>query len=158
MVSFLFSCAWICAFSCSNETLQRLFSPQENVKNISTLNIVLDTDEIVKTDISKQNFVKNVWVFIINGSLDGKGIQPVREYFTNFLNISLKSSAYSFVKRQGKEQLFEVYRCQFYQHFMSSFYVPKLHMPADFLWLKLGFDFFGARKLAKQLILKCWWN
>lgn len=97
-------------FSCSNETWQRLFTPPDNVKNISTLNIVLDTDVRLKTALSKQNIVKDVWVFSFNGTLMGNVELPIKEYFTNFVNLSLKSTVYSHVITNGKHQLFEVYR------------------------------------------------
>ena len=97
-------------FSCSNETLQRLFTSQDNIKNISTLNIVLNTEERVKTSLSKQNFVKDVWVFIINETRLGDVRQPIREYFTDFSKLSLKSTVYSLVITDGKQLLFEVYR------------------------------------------------
>ena len=48
-------------------------------------------------------------------------------------------------------------RCQFHQHFMRSFFVQK-SFEQLFCTYGLGLYFFGERKLAQKLLVKCWWN
>ena len=48
-------------------------------------------------------------------------------------------------------------RCQFHQHFTSSFFVRKA-LEQLFCTYIVGLNFFGARKLAQKLLVKCWWN
>ena len=48
-------------------------------------------------------------------------------------------------------------RCQFHQHFMSSFFIQK-SFEQFFCTYILGLYFFGKRKLAQKLCVTCWWN
>ena len=45
---------------------------------------------------------------------------------------------------------------KFHQHYTSSFFVQKLW--SFFLYLLVGWYFFGKMKLAEKLLVKCWWN
>ena len=49
------------------------------------------------------------------------------------------------------------YRCQFHQHFTCSFFIWKSFKKL-FCTYCLGLYFFGGRKLAQKLLVKCWWN
>ena len=48
-------------------------------------------------------------------------------------------------------------RCQFHQHFTSSFFIRK-SFEQLFCTYSLGLYFFGARILAQKLLVKCWCN
>ena len=48
-------------------------------------------------------------------------------------------------------------RCQFLQHFTSSFFVRK-SFGQLFCTYGLGLYIFGTRILAQKLLVKCWWN
>ena len=48
-----------------------------------------------------------------------------------------------------------IFRCQFHQHFTSSFFVRK-SFEQLFCTYGLGLYFFGARILAQKLFVKCW--
>ncbi len=49
------------------------------------------------------------------------------------------------------------HRCQFHQHFTSSFFVQKFCLQL-FSTCILGLYFPDARILVQKLIIKCWWN
>ena len=48
-------------------------------------------------------------------------------------------------------------RCQFHQHFTSSF-CANILAPKTFCACSLALYFFGVRILAQKLLVKCWWN
>ena len=52
-------------------------------------------------------------------------------------------------------EVFYHFRCQFHQHFMSSFFVGK-SFEQLFCTYNLGLYLFGARKSAQKLLVKCW--
>ena len=58
----------------------------------------------------------------------------------------------------GKKIIFcSITRCQFHQRSTSSFFVQK-SFEQLFCTYILGLYFFGTRKLAQKLLVKCWWN
>ena len=90
------------------------------------------------------------------------------ELCQNLMNICLEMCSFCFqfyflkkfllaTLKQGATTWRLMTRCQFHQHFKSSFFVPK-SFEQLFCTYGLGFYFFCKRKLAQKLCVKCWWN
>ncbi len=75
-----------------------------------SLNIVFDDEEIRKKLLGEHSFENGLWIVIFNATSAENVMHPIKEYFTNFLYLSLKSTVYSLVITNQNMLLFEVYR------------------------------------------------
>jgi hypothetical protein len=96
--------------SCRNVNLQRLSSPLETLGSTPTLNIVNDHFEMMKAYFVEQSFTNHLWTVIFNATSMEGGRQLIKQYFTNFFNLNLKSKMFPLVLIDQKLQLWEVYR------------------------------------------------